>query len=88
MPSLQVRDLPDYIYQQIIQLAEAERRSITQETVVLLEKALQLEKQNKKRRRLLFNHIIQETNNKNDKNNFDPVKLIREDRERCSLQSM
>jgi hypothetical protein len=82
MPSLQVRDLPDYIYQQIIQLAEAERRSITQETVVLLEKALQLEKQNKKRRRLLFNHIIQETNNENDKNTLDPVKLIREDRER------
>ncbi|MDI3481654.1 MAG: hypothetical protein PWQ97_1309 [Tepidanaerobacteraceae bacterium] len=82
MPSLQVRDLPDYIYQQIIQLAEAERRSIAQETVVLLEKALQLEKRNKKRRRLLFSHIIQETKNENDKNNLDPVKLIREDRER------
>ena len=50
MPSLQVRDLPDYIYQQIIQLAEAERRSIAQETIILLEKALQLEKSNKKRR--------------------------------------
>ncbi|KXG78792.1 hypothetical protein AN618_01300 [Fervidicola ferrireducens] len=82
MPSLQVRDLPDYIYQQIIQLAEAERRSIAQETIILLEKALQLEKSNKKRRSLLFNHIIQETKDKNYKDALDPVKLIREDRER------
>ncbi|MDN5302181.1 MAG: hypothetical protein PWQ60_1695 [Thermoanaerobacteraceae bacterium] len=82
MPSLQVRDLPDFIYQQIIQLAEAERRSIAQETIILLEKALQLEKCNKKRRALLFNHIIQETKNENYKNTLDPVKLIREDRER------
>lgn len=84
MPFLQVRDLPEFIYQQIVQLAEAERRSIAQETIILLEKALKLEKSNKKRRRLLFDHIIQETENESYKNtlDIDPVKLIREDRER------
>lgn len=84
MPFLQVRDLPEFIYQQIALLAKAERRSIAQETIVLLERALKLEKSSKARRRLLFDHIIQETNNENYRNTFDigPVKLIREDRER------
>lgn len=83
MPSLQVRDLPEHLYQEIVQLAEADRRSITQETIILLEKALKIEKQNKKRRQQLFNNIIQDTNNKpNDKDILDPVPLIREDRER------
>jgi|GEM_PF-908820 predicted nucleic acid-binding protein len=50
MPSLQVRDLPEHLYQEIVQLAEADRRNITQETIVLLEKALNIEKENKKRR--------------------------------------
>jgi len=63
MPSLQVRDLPDYIYQQIIQLAEAERRSIAQETIFCW-KSITTRKSNKKRRSLLFNHIIQETKDK------------------------
>lgn len=83
MPSLQVRDLPEHLYQEIVQLAEADRRSITQETIILLEKALKIEKQNKKRRQQLFNNIIQDTNNEpNDKDILDPVPLIREDRER------
>lgn len=83
MPSLQVRDLPDYIYQKIVQLADAERRSITQQTIILLEKALEIEKQNKERRNVLFNAILTETNkNKKTQNALDPVPLIREDRER------
>ncbi|AZO93769.1 hypothetical protein GM661_01315 [Iocasia frigidifontis] len=83
MPSLQVRDLPEHIYQKIVQLADAERRSITQETIVLLEKALEIEKQNKEHREVLFNSILNETNNNYQNHNvLDPVPLIREDRER------
>ena len=82
MPSLQVRILPEHIYQQIVQRADTERRSITQETIVLLEKALQIEKQNKERRKQLFNRILQETNNKQNENILDPVQLVREDREK------
>lgn len=82
MPSLQVRDLPEHIYQKIVQLADAERRSITQETIVLLEKALEIEKQNKERRKVLFNSILNETNNNQTQEILDPVPLIREDRER------
>ena len=82
MPTLQVRDLPDYIYQQIVELAESERRSITQETIILLEKALEIEKQNKYQRNELLDHIIKETESENNKDFPNPVKLIREDRDR------
>ncbi|MFW6022657.1 MAG: hypothetical protein ACOCQW_03985 [Halanaerobiaceae bacterium] len=82
MPSLQVRDLPEHIYQKIVQLADAERRSITQETIVLLEKALEIEKQNKERRKVLFNNILEKTNNNKTQNVLNPVSLVREDRER------
>ncbi len=82
MPSLQVRDLPEHIYQKIVQLADAERRSITQETIVLLEKALEIEKRNKECRHVLFNNILDETNHNQTPDVLDPVPLIREDRER------
>ncbi|MEW5920346.1 MAG: hypothetical protein AB1796_05195 [Bacillota bacterium] len=54
MPSLQVRDLPEQIYQKIVELAKAERSSIAQQTIVLLEKALQIVNQEKKRREQLL----------------------------------
>ena len=82
MPTLQVRNLPDFIYQQIVKLAEIERRSITQETIILLEKALENEKQNKYQRKKLLKHIVMETKSEYNTDFPDPVKLIREDRDR------
>lgn len=83
MPSLQVRDLPEHLYQEIVQLAEADSRSINQETIVLLEKALNIEKENKKRRQQLLKKIQEETSQEQiDEEILDPVKLVREDRER------
>lgn len=83
MPSLQVRDLPEHIYEKIVQLAEADRRSITQETIVLLEKALEIEEENKKRRRKLLDKIVEETKEENyQRKKLNHVQLVREDRER------
>lgn len=83
MPTLQVRDLPEHIYEQIVELAEADRRSITQETIILLEKALEIQKQNKHNRKKLLDHIVEETKAEYNLNDIpDPVPLIREDRER------
>ncbi|ACL68794.1 hypothetical protein [Halothermothrix orenii] len=82
MPTLQVRNLPEHIYNKIVELAEEDRRSITQETIILLEKALEMEKQNKKHRKKLLNKIINETKSDNFDNVPDPVPLIREDRQR------
>ncbi len=82
MPTLQVRNLPEHIYNKIVELAEADRRSITQETIILLEKALEIEKQNKEYRKKLLEQIIDETNSENLSDVPDPVLLIREDRNR------
>ncbi|MFW6390033.1 MAG: hypothetical protein ACOCZT_02855, partial [Halanaerobiales bacterium] len=70
------------IYNKIVELAEEDRRSITQETIILLEKALEMEKQNKKHRKKLLNKIINETKSDNLDNVPNPVPLIREDRQR------
>lgn len=82
MPTLQVRDLPEHIYNEIKELAEKERRSITQQTIVLLEKALEIERENKKRRKKLLDQIVEENEEGDIDNIPDPVPLIREDRER------
>lgn len=42
MPTLQVRHLPEHIYQKIVERARAKRRSIAQETVILLQKLSKL----------------------------------------------
>ena len=39
MPSLQVRDLPEYIYRKLVEKAASEYRSIAQQTIILLKKA-------------------------------------------------
>lgn len=40
MPTLQIRDLPQELYDSLVASAEANRRSLTQEAVVILEKNL------------------------------------------------
>ena len=38
MPSLQVRNLPEYIYRKLVEKATSEHRSIAQQTIVLPKK--------------------------------------------------
>ncbi len=82
MPTLQVRDVPEPLYRKIVALAKAERRSITQETIVLLEKALQVSSQDTIRRQGLLDQILREEREGKYAHLPDPVSLIREDRER------
>lgn len=42
MPTLQIRDLPDDVYQGVIAAARAEQRSLSQQAVVELRRALGL----------------------------------------------
>lgn len=81
MATLQVRELPDDVYQRLRALAAAENRSVAQETVVLLRKALHSGGEAKQRRKALLNQL----------NDFDlprefsvqtPEATIREDRQR------
>jgi hypothetical protein len=81
MPLLQVRDIPNELYEKLSRVAEEENRSIAQETVVLLKKALDFSEERILRRKRILAEI-QEVKIDNVDKFPDPVKMIREDRER------
>ncbi len=79
MAILQMRDLPDELYEKLKVRAKEERRSIMQQAVVLLEEALS-EDHNKTRRKRAIQAML---DSKVDlKKPDDIVAMIREDRER------
>lgn len=53
MALLQVRDMPDDLYETLSRVAAAENRSIAQQTIVLLKKSLQYDQKRKARRKQL-----------------------------------
>ena len=81
MSTLQVRNLPEHLYRRLAERASAEHRSITQETVVLLEKALNMETKNKTARRQLIDRLLK-CPPADPRKVPDPVALLREDRDR------
>jgi len=78
---LQVRDFPADIYEEISFEAKRENRTIAQQTIVLIKKGLGEEISLKEKRRLLFEEIMKRDVPEAAKA-IDPVKLIREDRDR------
>jgi len=81
VPQLQVRDFPEDLYEQLVRKAEAEHRNISQETIVLLRKALNLREESISRRKKLFEEI--KKNRIPNTDSFPSAEdLIREDRER------
>jgi len=81
MPTLQVRNLPEHIYRKILERAQAKRSSITQETIYLLEKALQMNEHRREQRNLLVDQMLKTTPPGSDQWP-DPVLMVREDRAR------
>jgi hypothetical protein len=81
MSLLQVRDIPEDLYEKLSQIAEADNRSIAQETIVLLKKALNYTEERKTRRKRVLDEIA-EFNIPNTNKFPDPAEIIREDRER------
>jgi hypothetical protein len=80
VPTLQVRDLPEELYQKMLYLAEKEHRSLTQTTIVLLKEGLERHLADTERRRDLlrnFSGIGVETAGLPD-----AEILVREDRDR------
>ena len=82
MPSLQVRQMPEHLYQKLVEKATSEHRSIAQEAVVLLEKALEMETNKKNTRRQLIDKILRMPPPAGPHRIPDPVDLLREDRSR------
>lgn len=80
MPSLQVRDLPDALYQKLRRQAATEHRSLAQEAVALLSRSLNLPEPPQARRAALLAEIKRNAPHMNQ--TPEPAALIREDRER------
>jgi antitoxin FitA len=80
MPVLQVRDLPEEIYAELSYLAQKERRSLSQETIVILKNGIAAKLGNRERRKKLLQEEC--PLDIEGRQLPDPVILIREDRER------
>lgn len=81
MPLLQVRDMPEDLYKKLAEMAEEDNRSIAQETIALLKKALGYTESRQARRKHILNKIYNDPIPNID-TLPDPATLIREDRER------
>jgi len=81
VPLLQVRDFPADIYEEISFEAKRQNRTIAQQTIVLIKKGLGEEVSLKEQRRRLLERINSRDIPESVKA-IDPVKFIREDRDR------
>ncbi len=82
MTSLQVRELPEQIYLKLQEEAKKENRSLAQQAVATLAKGLNIVTNPKNRREILLKKIKEMPIVSNESTLPDPVKLIREDRNR------
>ena len=82
MPSIQVRDLPEQIYNKIKNNAQKDHRSLSQQVIVTLKKGLGIDENPKERRRILVDQIMSRRVAFDIAKLENPVNLIREDRDR------
>jgi hypothetical protein len=81
MPLIQVRDVPEHIYRRLVDAAARERRSLAQQVVAVLAQGLDVEVDAKSRRsKLLESRLVINAERTNQLT--DPVRLVREDRQR------
>ncbi len=81
MALLQVRDMPDDLYETLSKVATADNRSIAQQTIVLLKKSLNYDQKRKSRRKQVIKEIKGLEIQKAD--SFpNPADLIRKERDR------
>ena len=81
MPSLQVREVPAAVYGALTEASRQEHRSLTQQALVTLQRGLGFAEDSVQRRRRVIQEIA-ETQVPRADELPDPVKLLREDRER------
>jgi hypothetical protein len=82
MPSLQIRDLPEPLHRKLKEEARKEHRSFAQQAVVTIARGLGMTEDHRERRRRLVRDIGQHPVSSRGGKMTDPVKRIREDRER------
>jgi hypothetical protein len=81
MPLIQLRDVPEHIYRRLSEQAKNERRSLSQQTIAVLARGLDVEVDPRERRRRVLEEIKQKLGGRR-RTLSDPAKLIREDRDR------
>jgi hypothetical protein len=82
MASLQVRELPEPLYQKLVETAQREHRSIAQQAVVLLAEGLNVSLSYKEKRRKILEAVKNDTEYLGKFNVSNPIEMIREDRNR------
>ena len=82
MPSVQVRDLPEQIYNKIKNNAQKDHRSLSQQAIVTLKKGLGIDENHKERRRILVDQIMSRRVAFDIAKLENPANIIREDRDR------
>jgi len=82
MATLQVRDLPDQIYEKLKKEAKKKHRSLAQQAIITLAKGLDAPYNPKEKRSILIESLQAGNQNIKKYKLSDPVKLLREDRER------
>ncbi|MEZ4754157.1 MAG: hypothetical protein R3A13_07600 [Bdellovibrionota bacterium] len=82
MASLQVRDLPDHIYNLLVEQARQEHRSLAQQAVAVLAKGLGIDLSPSARRKKILDNLEKYPIASDPSLIPDPVALIREDRSR------
>lgn len=81
MPSLQIRDLPEHLYEILAEKARRNRRSLAQQATVELERMAEAEART--RRLDVVSELREAIRAKTAREtSLDPVKTIREDRDR------
>jgi hypothetical protein len=80
MATLELLDIPDDLYQRLVERSEREHRTVAEEAVLVLSKGL-TEETNRERRARILDEIHARPELRNLELS-DPVKLIREDRDR------
>ena len=81
MPTLQIRNVPDELYEELKSMAKEARRSINQQAIVVLKKAIDDYEGKKTKKTKALEWII----NNREQIQLDPIlaeKWIREDRDR------
>ena len=82
MPSLQIREVPEHVYRALKDGSKRENRSLSKQAIAVLSRGLRLHESPRERRMKLLREIADSPKIKNAHKLPDPVKLIREDRDR------
>jgi len=81
MPSLQVREVPEAVYGALVEASKRDHRSLSQQTLLTIEKGLGVQGDAKVRRSRLMEAIV-DAPVQGSERLPDPVEMVREERRR------